>query len=231
MVSPPTTLQPAPAPTRIAFFDLDRTITRAGTYSPFLLHCARSTPARYMRVPLALAAMGAYASGKTTRAALKARMLDLFIAGAPRSQVSAWAESFVTRWMDIQVRPGAREAIEKHRAAGDQVVMATASFDFYAEIFGERLGLDHTIATASVWDDSDRLCAAVGGENCYGPAKIAAVEEYLAQFSARPAFVFYSDHHSDFDLLKLADEGIAVNPNRKLHQLAGQHGLPVVDWR
>lgn len=230
MVASQAAVQAESAPARIAFFDLDRTITRSGTYSPFLLHCTRSHPSRYSRVPLALAAMGAYVARKTSRAALKARMLDLFIAGATRDEVAAWAEAFVARWMQIQVRPGALNAIENHQKAGDQVVMATASFDFYAHHFGARLGLDHTIATVSVWDDADRLCAAVGGENCYGPAKIAAVEKYLSQFEVRPQFVFYSDHHSDFELLKMADEGIAVNPNKKLRALASQNGMQVVDW-
>lgn len=228
MVQTQTALEGAPA--RVAFFDLDRTITRSGTYTPFLLHCTRSNPGRYSRVPVALAAMGAYVAKRTSRAALKARMLDLFIAGATRAEISAWAEGFVGRWMQTQVRPGALAAIERHRQAGDQVVLATASFDFYAQVFATRLGLDHAITTGSVWTGEDRLCAAVAGENCYGPAKIAAVERYLSMLPARPWFAFYSDHHSDFELLKAANEGVAVNPNAKLQRLAGEHGLQVVDW-
>ena len=230
MVQMQSTLQSSAAPARIAFFDLDRTITRSGTYTPFLLHCTRSNPGRYSRIPVALAAMAAYAAKRTSRAALKARMLDLFIAGATRAEISAWAEDFIDRWMQIQVRPGALAAIEHHRQAGDQVVLATASFDFYAQVFATRLGLDHAITTGSVWTEADRLCAAVEGENCYGPAKVAAVERYLSGLPSRPWFAFYSDHHSDFDLLKAADEGVAVNPNAKLRRLAGEHGLQVVDW-
>lgn len=230
MVQPRIALQTVPAPARVAFFDLDRTITRAGTYTPFLLHCARSHPSRYSRIPAALVAMGAYVARRTTRAALKARMLDLFIAHALRAEVDVWAEAFVERWMRIQVRPGAIAAIENHRLAGDQVVMATASFDFYAQKFANRLGLDHVIATTSVWDEADRLCAAIGGENCYGQAKIAAVEYFLSRFPSKPQITFYSDHHSDFELLKAADEGVAVNPNAKLRRLAKRHGLSVVDW-
>ncbi len=230
MVQTQSALQTQGAPARIAFFDLDRTITRAGTYTPFLLHCIRSNPGRYSRIPLALAAMGAYVAKRTSRAALKARMLDLFIAGSSRAEVAAWVDDFVDRWMQIQVRPGALAAIESHRQAGDQVVLATASFDFYAQVFATRLGLDHAITTGSVWSGADRLCAAVKGENCYGPAKVAAVERYLSAFPSRPWFAVYSDHHSDFELLKVADEGVAVNPNAKLRRLAGEHGLQVVDW-
>ncbi|MEQ9449052.1 MAG: HAD-IB family hydrolase [Rhodospirillaceae bacterium] len=225
-----TAAQPDPAPARIAIFDLDRTITRAGTYTPFLLSSARATPSRYMRIPTALTYMGAYAAKRISRAALKAHMLDLFIAGATRAQVEVWAETFVDRWLQVQVRPGALQAIERHRAAGDYLVMATASFDFYAEVFARRLGLHHTIATASVWDTNDCLCAAVAGENCYGPAKVEAVESYLKSYPSRPHITVYSDHHSDFDLLASADEGVAVNPNGKLRALARNEGLAIVDW-
>ena len=230
MVHPQSALQTAPAPARIAFFDLDRTITRTGTYTPFLLHCMRSNPGRYRSIPVALAAVGAYAAKWTSRADLKARMLDLFIAGASRPEVAAWTDDFVARWLRIQVRPGALAAIKRHHQAGDSIVLATASFDFYAQEFANRLGVNHVISTVSVWDGADRLCAAISGENCYGAAKVAAVESYLSSFPSRPWFVVYSDHHSDFELLRAADEGVAVNPNAKLRRLAAKHGLPVVDW-
>jgi len=218
------------APARIAVFDLDRTITRSGTYTPFLMHCTRDRPLRYLRVPLAIGAMGAYVAKRTSRKALKARMLALFVAGASRDQIKAWSEAFVERWLTVQVRPGAVEAIERHREAGDRIVMATASFDFYAKEFSRRLGIHETIATGSVWDRSERLCADVDGENCYGPAKVEAVDSYLARLPSRPKVIFYSDHHSDFELLKMADEGIAVNPNAKLHKLALEHGIQIADW-
>jgi HAD superfamily hydrolase (TIGR01490 family) len=163
-----------------------------------------------------------------TRAGLKARMLELSIAGASRDQVAAWAEAFVSRWMKIQVRPGALAAIARHKAAGDRLVLATASFDFYAAVFARHLGFDDVIATRSVWRD-ERLCAALDGENCYGADKVAAVKAYLA---AHPGarITAYSDHHTDFAFLRMADEGVAVNPNAKLRKLATAHGLAVVDW-
>ena len=230
MVQSQSAIQLSPAPARIAFFDLDRTITRVGTYTPFLLHSTRSNLRRFSRTPAALWAMGSYVANRTTRAALKARMLDLFIAGASRSEVSAWAEDFVDLWLRVQVRPGALEAIQRHRQFGDRIVLATASFDFYAQVFATRLGLDDAITTKSVWTEADQLCAAVDGKNCYGEAKFAAVEKYLSAFPSRPWFAVYSDHHSDFNLIEAADDGVAVNPSTKLRCLAEKHRLPVVDW-
>ena len=225
----PPDLESATRPV-VVLFDLDRTITRAGSYTPFLLHCVPATPATAARIIATLAAMAAYATKRMTRGALKARMLELFIAGSTRVQVAAWAAAFVGRWLHSHLRPGALRAIERHRAAGHRLVLVTASFDFYAQIFADRLGFHHLIATASVWDEADRLCPALAGDNCYGTAKLAAVKSCFSDKAQPPCIVAYSDHHSDCELLRWADEGVAVNPTARLRALAQIHNLAVVDW-
>lgn len=214
----------------VAVFDLDRTVTRAGTYTPFLLSCTPPGLGMARGVSKALTGAAAYQLGLISRGDLKARMLEASIAGATRDQVDAWSEAFVSRWLHTHIRPGATAAIARHRAAGDRLVLATASFDFYARVFAARLGFDDVIATVSVWDDSGRLRAALAGENCYGAVKLAAVQGYLAGRPSPARVVAYSDHHTDFALLRWAQEGVAVNPNAKLRRLAEAHDMTVVDW-
>ena len=212
-------------------FDLDRTITRSGTWTPFLWHCKPlTTIARLWHFVQGLPTALGYFVGRVPRSALKERMVQLWIAGAPREQVEAWSDDFVARWMRSRVRPGALKAIERHRAAGDHLVLATASFDFYAQEFAERLGFDHVIATESVWDNDNRLVPRVEGENCYGEAKLAAVKAYVDRLPSATRTVAYSDHHSDLDLLRWAHEGVAVNPDTKLRRAAAENNLSVGDW-
>jgi HAD superfamily hydrolase (TIGR01490 family) len=170
-----------------------------------------------------------YAIGRTPRSALKVRMLGLLLAGATRAEVSRWAEEFVAAWAR-DLRPGALAAIARHRANGHRLVLVTASFDFTAQAFAKALGFDEVIATVSVWDEEERLVAAIAGENCYGPAKLVAVKAALAAHASRPSVIAYSDHHSDFELLRWADEGIAVNPSPTLRRLATAHGMAIADW-
>jgi phosphatidylglycerophosphatase C len=220
---------PSTAMATIAVFDLDRTVTREGTYTPFLLSTAAGWLAMAWTMLRGLAAGLTYKAGLIARSQMKARMLALTIAGAPRVQVTGWAEVFVDRWLKTHVRPGAVEAIARHRAAGDHLVLATASFDFYATVFARRLGFDHVIATGSVWM-GDCLQASVDGENCYGADKLKAVRAYIETLPSPRLVVAYSDHHTDFELLRWADEGVAVNPNRKLRIRADAAGLAIVDW-
>src|SRR5687768_11309458 len=58
--------------TELAIYDMDRTITRTGTYTPFLIHAARRlTPWRLLLLPLALLAMLGYAAKLFDRKRLK----------------------------------------------------------------------------------------------------------------------------------------------------------------
>ena len=117
-----------------AIFDLDRTVTRNGTYTPFLLHCAPASIATAWQAVRGMVAGADYVSGRTTRGDFKARLLDLFIAGSTRTQVQAWANDFAAQRLTSGVRPGALAAIARHRAEGHHLVLATASFDFYARV-------------------------------------------------------------------------------------------------
>jgi hypothetical protein len=58
--------------TGLAIYDMDRTVTRTGTYTPFLLHCAlRRRPWRLLLLPLVLLSMLAYVARLIDRAKLK----------------------------------------------------------------------------------------------------------------------------------------------------------------
>lgn len=221
------TLETAPI---VAVFDLDRTITRMGTFTPFLMHCVPAHQRTLERLPIAMWLTAIYAFGMISRDDVKARMLDVNIVGSTRAQVAAWADTYVEKCLVDHVRPGALGAISKHREAGHHLVLATASFDFYAQVFADVLGFDHLIATKSVWDDRGRLRAALGSENCYGRVKFTAVQDYVAAMIPRPRVIAYSDHHSDVELLRWADEGVAVNPNGRFHRMAVANGFQIVDW-
>ena len=56
----------------LAVYDMDRTVTRRATYTPFLLHCAlRRAPWRLLLLPLVMASMLAYVARLIDRARLK----------------------------------------------------------------------------------------------------------------------------------------------------------------
>ena len=208
-----------------AVYDMDLTITQAPTYTRWLVYwAAREAPWRLALLPLAGVAGVAYRLGLVSRARLKEVAQRLLMGdAAPREAVAAHAVAFAAR---VALRPGALAQIAADRAAGLDIVIATASFAFYAEAIGARLGITTVIATGSVWD-GDRLRARLAGANCYGAAKAAMVAARLGNGRVVRA---YSDHVSDAPLFALAGEAVAVNPSRGLRRLAGARGWRIVDW-
>lgn len=220
---------------RLAIYDMDRTLTHAPTWTPFLLHAARAqAPWRLALAPVAaLAALG-YLARLIDRGRLKGVMQRLMLGGRMTQEAAdAAAASFADAVVATGVFAGARAQIAADRAAGYRLVMATASYRFYASAIAERLGFDAVIATESARDADGRIAPRIEGANCYGPVKLRMIEAWLArQGIARDAahVRFYSDHVSDAPVLEWADEPVAVNAHGPLRALARRRGWPMFDW-
>jgi HAD superfamily hydrolase (TIGR01490 family) len=221
--------------TDLAIYDMDRTVTRTGTYTPFLLHCAaRKAPWRLGLVPLAALSMGAYALRQIDRSRLKEINHQLLLGARsdPRT-LKPLVDSFADAQVRSNIRPGALAAIARDKAEGRRVVLATASYRLYADAIAERLGFDDVIGTGSVIGLDERVHAKIAGENCYGPAKLRMIADWVEKsgLKGKHGHVrFYSDHVSDQPAFEWADEPVAVNPHGKLRRLAEQRGWRIEDW-
>ena len=219
--------------TDFAIYDMDRTVTRRATYTPFLLHCAlRKAPWRLLLLPFVIASMLAYVAKLIDRGRLK-EINHRLLLGHNRhpAELKPLVESFAEATLAHNVRPGARDAIARDKAEGRHVVMATASYRFYAREIAERLGFDECIGTNSILGLDERVHAKIDGENCYGPAKLKMIEEWLAKSGLERGHVrFYSDHASDAPVFEWADEAVAVNPHDRLARLAKTRNWRVEDW-
>ena len=219
----------------LAVYDLDRTITRRATYTPFLLHCAlRRQQWRLMFLPLVALAMLGYLARLFDRGTLK-EMCQALLIGAPdyAAHLKPLAESFAETTVADNIRPGALQAIERDRGQGRRMVLATASYRLYANEIASRLGFDDVIATGSVIGLDDRVHARIDGENAYGEAKMRMIADWVDKsgLTGKHGHVrFYSDHASDAPAFEWSDEPVAVNPHAKLERLAKTRGWAVEDW-
>jgi HAD superfamily phosphoserine phosphatase-like hydrolase len=208
----------------LSIFDMDKTITRGATFSKFLRHSlTRHNRWRLLLLPAVVPVTAAYGLRLINRSRLKATNLRLL---AGRGDYEGRAGSFALRTLARNVLPAARAQIEADHADGARLVMATASYNFYAGEIGRALGFDDVIATMNEG-------ARVVGENCYGDAKLRMIETWMASEGIDRDKVhirFYSDHVSDAPCLEWADEAFAVNPHRPLRRLAAANGWTVLDW-
>ncbi len=214
----------------LAVYDMDRTVTKRPTYVAFLLHCA----ARLLLLPLVLLSVLAYAVRLIDRAKLKEINHRLLIGHRVHlNALKPLVDSFAGKQVASNIRPGALKAIARDKAEGRRLVLATASYRFYAEAIAERLGFDDVIGTGSVIGLDDRVHAKIGGENAYGEAKMRMIAEWVETSGLKGVHGhvrFYSDHVSDRPAFEWADEAVAVNPHGKLRRLAEERGWAVEDW-
>jgi HAD superfamily hydrolase (TIGR01490 family) len=220
---------------KLAIYDMDRTVTRRPTYTPFLLHCAvRRAPWRLLLLPLVVMSMLAYLARVIDRGELKEINHRLLLGGKihPR-ELKPLVDSFADSQVSSNIRPGARRAIARDRKQKRRLVLATASYRLYADAIAERLGFDDVIGTGSIIGLDSQVHARIAGDNCYGPAKLRMIADWVQASGLKGAHGhvrFYSDHVSDQPAFEWADEPVAVNPHGKLRRLAEQRGWAVEDW-
>jgi HAD superfamily hydrolase (TIGR01490 family) len=219
----------------LAIYDMDRTLTRHATYTPFLLHCAlRRAPWRLLLLPLVALSMLAYALRLVDRARLKEINHALLL--GPRvhpRDLKPLVDSFADSQVETNLRPGALQAIARDKQEGRRVVLATASYRLYADAIAERLGFDDVIGTGSIIGLDERVHAKIAGENAYGPAKLRMIADWVEASGLKGAHGhvrFYSDHVSDRPAFEWADEPVAVNPHGRLRRLAQERGWAIEDW-
>jgi HAD superfamily hydrolase (TIGR01490 family) len=219
----------------LAIYDMDRTITRTGTFTPFMLHAARRlAPWRLILAPVAALVALSYAAGLIERKSVKEINQGLMIGHrVSKARFHAVAESYADHIIRLNIHRGALDAIAADRAAGRRLVMATASSRLYVEAIAARLGFDEVIATNGLLGLDEFVSPRIDGENCYGAAKLRMIQAWMAAAGLDRAdchIRFYSDHASDAPVLEWADAPFAVNAHRKLRRIAMTKGWPILDW-
>jgi len=219
----------------LAIYDMDRTVTRTGTYTPFLILAAkRIAPWRLALAALVPFTMAAYGLKLIDRRRLKEWNQRLLLGGAvPRARLKPAVDAFADMIVQTNIHPGALRQIAEDKAAGRRLVLATASYRFYVEAIAAKLGFDDVIATGSITGLDDIIHAKIDGDNNYGPAKLRLIEAWMeAQGLKRESvkIFFYSDHVSDWPVLEWADTAVAVNPSAGLRKMAAKRGWEIVDW-
>lgn len=218
----------------VSVFDLDRTLTRSGTYTAFLLFAARRrSPWRLLAAPAAAAHFLRYALKRITRKQLKERLQRLFLGErAPAAEIEMLAAEYAKRLRRRGfVRQGLAQ-IDEEKRQGRSIVLATAANAFYVDAIARELGVDEVVCTRSA-RDGDTLLARIEGANCYGEDKLAMLRARL-EHPERPRSAthvrFFSDHRSDACVMHWADQAFVVNPERRFRAYASQRGWVVLNW-
>lgn len=212
----------------LAVFDLDGTVTRRDTFVPWLCGWLRRHPETRRR-GREVAALWRYFTAGGDRGRLKSDLIRSCMAGRTRAEIAAWTREFVAGLAEGDFCPGALRAILRHHAAGDRVILLSASVDLYVPEIGARLGFDETLCTGIAWD-GDRLDGSLTTANRRAEEKRRCVEALRARFPGE-RIAAYGNSRSDLPHLVAVDDPLLVNGGFRARAAARAAGIPVADWR
>jgi len=218
----------AGAATRLAVFDLDGTLTRHDTYVSFVGAALRRWPARALRLPAVLVPLLGYACRLLDRGALKGAILHLLLAGLDRRHLDAFAEAFAHAVLERGLHAEARQVLAGHLAAGDRLVLMSASPDLYVPRIGRLLGFHETVCTAVRWN-GDRLDGRLAGANCRGAEKSHRLEALKAR-QPGASVIAYGNSASDLDHMASCEAAVYVNAGPREAERLAAAGIQVVQW-
>lgn len=217
-------------PRRAALFDLDRTLIRrdsASLYVRYQRDLGEVGRAYSLRVGWWLLK---YTFGVIDAEKVAERALESY-----RGKEEAWMVERCRGWFRDYVLPhvshAGRDAVRRHRDAGDVVAIVTGATRYAAEPLAEELGIDHVVCTELEVDTEGRFTGRLRQPMCYGAGKITRTERLAESLGFRLSEAsFYSDSITDRPLLEEVAEPVVVNPDQRLRRLAKQRGWRVERW-
>ena len=214
---------------RAALFDMDRTLVSrqtASLYVGYQRELGRATWLDSLRVGGWLLK---YALGRLDAPGVAEKVLARF-SGTEESAFALACEDWFGRYVLEHVSPVGRAAVERHREAGDILVIVTAAVVYAARPLGKELDIEHVVASEIVVERG-KLTARPRHPLCYGEGKVSRTLELAdkLEFSLSES-TFYTDSATDLPLLERVGSPVAVNPDVRLRWIAARRGWPIVRW-
>jgi len=146
-------------------------------------------------------------------------------------QLSALHADFMATKITPLMLPKARALLQRHRQAGDFLLIITATNRFVTGPIGAALGVDDLLASEPEVIDG-RYTGRVTGVPCYQAGKVTRLHHWLEQTGhTLDDSYFYSDSHNDIPLLEEVTHPVAVDADAALSRHAETRGWQQITLR
>jgi HAD superfamily hydrolase (TIGR01490 family) len=218
----------------LTLFDLDHTLLDGDSdvlWCEFLMQCGELDRAQFE--PRNQRMERDYKAGTVSPQAFCEFYVST-LAGRSRQQWEPLRRVFLEQVIAPRIGHAAQGLVERHRGAGDLVVMTTATNRVITELTAAHLGLPHLIATECEVGADGRFTGRTSGTLNMRDGKVTRLHEWLAaqRIDARDCeTTFYSDSMNDLPLLLAVRKPVAVNPDMRLAAVAAERGWLVLSLR
>ena len=219
---------------RIAFFDVDNTLTRGST----LYFLGRGM---YNRGFFTKRDIGAWVLANIRfrmTGTEKSEVIERFqksatdfIAGHKVDEIRIIGEEIFNEFVSPSLWQGTIELAKEHLSKGDEVWLVTATPQDFAELIASKLGFTGALGTRAESKEG-KYTGNLIGKLLHGKEKSRAVLEltHNRNIDIKECFA-YSDSHNDLPLLETVGFPNAINPDAKLRIISFSSGWPVHDFR
>ncbi len=129
------------------------------------------------------------------------------------------------------MNPASFDIIEKHRKAGDTLLVITATNSFVTAPIVEAFGIENLLATEPEIKNG-KYTGQVAGTPCFQHGKVERLNNWMKDNNMDlEGSWFYSDSHNDLPLLKLVENPVVVDGDEQLLEYATAQGWPIMSLR
>ncbi len=141
-------------------------------------------------------------------------------------------QEFIEEVVSGMVAPGTPDLLDKHRDAGDELLIITATIDFITAPIAKLLGVPHLLATVPQRDEGGAFTGKISGTPAFQHGKIDRLQAWLGEQPRHwDTHWFYSDSHNDLPLLRQVKHPVAVDPDERLRAEAEHQKWPIISLR
>jgi HAD superfamily hydrolase (TIGR01490 family) len=153
------------------------------------------------------------------------------LVGRSPAMLKPLQDEFIKEVIMPLMLPLANQLIDKHKCAGDRLVIITATNSFVAEPIVKLLGINEFLAT----DPEIKNAVFTGqivGTPTYQNGKVERLNNWLRENNeSLEGSHFYSDSINDLPLLLEVDHPVAVDPDIRLRKIAQEKHWKIISLR
>lgn len=154
------------------------------------------------------------------------------LVGLDRQALERLQQDFFAQKVAAIALPKAVELIERHRQAGDTLIIITATNDFVTAPMARYFKVDHLLASEAECRPDGTYTGEPRGIPCFQGGKVQRIEAFCeARGLSLDGSYFYSDSANDIPLLEHVTHPVAVDPDPRLHAWALAHRVPIISLR
>jgi HAD superfamily hydrolase (TIGR01490 family) len=214
----------------IAFFDLDRTITKAISGRALARKAVTRGLLKGSDIAYAACLGLAYRLGLADPVYIMEKMTT-WVKGLSIQEMKSLCAEVNRDDMLPSVHPEVIDELKMHRLKNARTVILSSTLEPICSDLAGKLKIDDIICSR-LEVINGYLTGRPEGKLCYGHEKLRKINEYCEKNNSSPADSwYYADAFVDLPALSLVGFPVCINPDRKLAKEAKKNGWAIRNWR